>query len=340
MPSTARIDGSCEVVRARCLALDWRRGELTVMNADTGRECHVTPPVLGVLSAASTPVAAGVLAERTGTTVRLIERLVDRQLLVTRTTTEGHRAHASTFELAVRWRASQVRARSPRPALLPSWRKPPVEGSTSLRGRSTQQVPGWPALDKVLAARRSCRDMADESIPLDALAQILTMSTRVRAAAPDLGESWRPYPSAGGRHPLEIYALAYRVRGLASGAYWYSASDQQLAPVRPADEHFAAISRETRRYTAAERGHAAPVVLVITAVFDRMDGAYEPGGLPFTYIETGALVQTLSLCVAACGLGGCAIGGRGGTRHSEWLGLDPLVESEVVTYAIGHPRSQ
>lgn len=78
--------------------------------------------------------------------------------------------------------------------------------------------------------RRRSRRLFDDANARE-LADVLYFGARVRDfwKAPDgFLASSRPAPSAGGRHPVEIFVLSNRVRGLDSGVWWFDAFQSAL----------------------------------------------------------------------------------------------------------------
>ena len=76
-------------------------------------------------------------------------------------------------------------------------------------------------------------------------------------------------------------------------------------------------------------------MLLVTAVFARVMWKYEGIGPGLIDRNVGCLYQTIYLVATALGLGPCAIGAGDEAANASWLGLDPLVESQVGCVLIG-----
>jgi SagB-type dehydrogenase family enzyme len=197
-------------------------------------------------------------------------------------------------------------------------------------------------LQDVFAGRRTLRHHTPQPLTLDELGTFLGSTARVLDVEVDpvVGEfSHRPYPSAGGRHPLEIYPICNAVEGLEAGAYWYNPRDHQLVLLPSDPEGRARVNREVRAAAGELPAQPAPVVVIITAVFARTMWKYDRLGMSLILKDLGGLYQTMYLVAGALGLAPCAIGGGEESANARWLGLDPLIESQVGGFLLGRPAA-
>lgn len=196
------------------------------------------------------------------------------------------------------------------------------------------------SLRAALDDRRTVRSYASGGLRLEEVGRFLYASGRVTrtSADPVAGPLWhRPYPSGGARYALELYPVCNAVDGLAPGAYFYDPCNHALHLVRARDDWQAEISRHARRSTGDVANVDPPVVLVVTAVFQRTMWKYENIALSLILKDVGALYQTMYLVATALGLAPCALGGWMEEENARWLGLDPLVESQVGGFLLGRP---
>lgn len=199
-----------------------------------------------------------------------------------------------------------------------------------------------PSLRAVIDRRRSVRTYADAELRLEDLGRFLYAAARVQHIIRDpvLGTMTnRPSPSAGGRHALELYPLCNAVAGLAPGAYYYDPRHHALHLVKPGDARQQEITRQARAATGEACNRDPPVILAITAVFQRSMWKYENIALALILKDVGALYQTMYLVATALGLAPCGLGGWMEKENAEWLGLDPLVESQVGAFMLGYPAA-
>jgi len=197
------------------------------------------------------------------------------------------------------------------------------------------------ALQDALSHRRSVRRYAERPLTLAELSTVLHHTARITTVHQDpvLGDvGRRPFASAGGRCELEVYVVANDVAGLAAGAHYYDPRAHQLVKVRRRDDHQERINQRVQAATGGELSRDPPMVLLITAVFARVMWKYQSMGLALVHKDAGCFLQTLYLVATAMGLAPCAVGGGEETATAHWLGLDPLVESQVACLLLGPRR--
>lgn len=182
-------------------------------------------------------------------------------------------------------------------------------------------------LAAALARRTSTRAFAARPIPLATLARVLALSARNRGAA-IADRVTRPYPSAGGRHPLELYPVvrAGGVDGLVAGIYRYRPDAHRLERISAEIEPAAACLARTG---LPDPGPA--VVIAIAARIERAVRGPDGSTLAQIHTETGCLIQNLYLVAAALELGACAVAVAG-----DDLGLDPWLEPALAGVALGY----
>lgn len=187
-------------------------------------------------------------------------------------------------------------------------------------------------LADLVAARRSVPDVADLPVTLDAVSTLLGTSAGVTRPG-DL--PLRAAPSAGALFPVETYLLAFRVDGLESGIYHYAPLRHDLEWVTDLPDRSEVLARILAPGLAAA---TPPVIVVLTAVFERVQAKYGERGYRFALVETGHVGQNLSLVAGALGLAGNCIGGFCDQEANELLGLDGAREAVVYMFLTGRPR--
>jgi SagB-type dehydrogenase family enzyme len=158
---------------------------------------------------------------------------------------------------------------------------------------------------RVLSQRRSERPT--HAPDLARLATVLVRSGRVLdvSRAPDgYVMSHRPTPSAGGRHPADMYVLADDVEALDAGAWLFDPLGCELVKV--------ARSAGTTLRVLGEivETDPPPAAIVIVARHERTLSRY-PAGLSLIWRDVGALLATLHLCATDLGLASCIVGSCG-----------------------------
>lgn len=190
------------------------------------------------------------------------------------------------------------------------------------------------AVDELARSRRSTRAFMDEALSLETLGALLRSGyAAVGPTQLDHDQTMlrRPVPSAGGLYPLEIYALVRNVDGVAPGVYHYDSIGDALEAVDIGPwEDMAAEAFLTWQFVAQ-----APVVLCISAVFERCQAKYGPRGYRYVLLEAGHVGQNLALRAAEDGLSTLFLGGFNDAILNKLIGLDGIEDAVVYTMAAG-----
>ncbi len=167
------------------------------------------------------------------------------------------------------------------------------------------------SFEEVLAKRRSERDYEDGDITLEELSQILWSAQGIT----DPERGFRATPSAGATYPLEVLIDIQGVRGLEPGIYEYEPERHSLALKTAGSERELIYQAALRQ----EPVKSAPVLIVITGVYDRITPRYGERGVMYTHIEAGHASQNIYLQATSLGLGTVAIGAFENDRLKEIL---------------------
>jgi len=202
-----------------------------------------------------------------------------------------------------------------------------------------------PPLTAVLEGRRSLREYGPEPVTLAQLGEFLYRSAGVRKEVQADGErywydtSQRPSPGGGGCYELEIYPIVQECAGLAAGIYHYDAFEHRLEVLPDRAQLREQIFACAELCNGARR--RPPLLLAITARFQRVAWKYE--GMAYATIlkNVGALYQTMYLVGTAMRLAPCAMGM--GFTSTLWdaeanAGEPFWVESPVGEFMLG-PRA-
>jgi SagB-type dehydrogenase family enzyme len=158
---------------------------------------------------------------------------------------------------------------------------------------------GQIALGKALSARRSLREFKAGAVSLAEVSQLLWAAQGVTS---DKGH--RTTPSAGALYPLELYLLAGNVEGLEQGVYHYQPKEHAILRIAKDDLRLelakAAISQDWMAH--------APLILVITAIYERTNAKYGDRTIRYVNMEVGAASQNVALQGEALGLGTVMVG--------------------------------
>jgi SagB-type dehydrogenase family enzyme len=182
-------------------------------------------------------------------------------------------------------------------------------------------------VEKAIANRRSQRDFTGETMSLAELSHLLHYSSGVT----DKRQGLRAAPSAGATYPIEVYAIANKVEGLAKGTYHYLISSHELELLREGD-----FRNEMSQAALQERMlKQANVIVVLSAVFQRTQQRYRERAQRYICFEAGHIAQNTYLVATSLGLGACAIGAFYDDEFNRLLGLNGKDESVLYLLALG-----
>ena len=157
---------------------------------------------------------------------------------------------------------------------------------------------------RVLDGRRSVRHGG--RVHVSALASTLLAAHRVLSFAEvDDGyvRTWRPAPSAGGRHPIELL-VSSRVDGLDDGSWLF---DPLLGELVASDVLTARADRTVLDLVGVPED---TTVIFLMADFQRTLARYRRGE-SLVWRDSGALAATLQLAACGAGLSSCIAGTAG-----------------------------
>jgi SagB-type dehydrogenase family enzyme len=190
---------------------------------------------------------------------------------------------------------------------------------------------------RVLLSRTTHRRFSTEKVSLETVSQLLSLVWGVTGFV-DAGRFGKllkkTSPSAGARHPGEVYLMALRVDGLKPGLYHYQPLQHCLERVSPA-----ATPRKARLYCARQDfvGNAAALFLM-TAVFPRTMWKYRfARAYRVVLLDAGHLCQTFCLVATWLGLAPFCTAALKDTLIEEDLGIDGVRESVLYVAGVGLP---
>jgi SagB-type dehydrogenase family enzyme len=182
---------------------------------------------------------------------------------------------------------------------------------------------------QALQQRRSLRDYADRAMTAEELAWVVHGATGITQAQAGL----RTAPSAGALYPLETYVAVSRVEGVEAGLYHVDVRGRALEPMRTGsvagELMVAGLGQDFLR--------TAPVVLILTGLFQRSRWKYRERHYRYVCWEGGHMTQNVHLAAEATGLGACMVGAFLDTRVNDLLGVDGRHEAALGLIALG-PR--
>ncbi len=173
------------------------------------------------------------------------------------------------------------------------------------------------SVEEALLKRRSVRELKDDSLTLEQVSQLLWSAQGITTKW-----GWRTSPSAGALYPLEIYLAVGKVKGLKPGLYHYQPENHSISLKKDKDLR----AELTKASLDQKEIQAAPVTLVITAVYERTMKKYQQRGMRYVHMEIGSVGENIYLQCESLGLGTVLIGAFEDEKVKKVLGIseEPL----------------
>ena len=200
--------------------------------------------------------------------------------------------------------------------------------------------PDAAALRRILQARRTVRRFSRSAVSFGALAEILrgTWGLTGYLDAGVLGRlSTKTSPSAGARHPIECYVLAWNVANLRKGLYHYDVRADELRRLRAGDFR----AEAARMASGQEYVSRSAFLCVMTAVFGRTLWKYVfENAYRVVWLDAGHLAQTFCLLATSLGLGPFQTAAIQDSYIEKLIGLDGIKEFPVYLCGAGMPAKK
>ncbi|MCX7796657.1 MAG: SagB/ThcOx family dehydrogenase [bacterium] len=156
------------------------------------------------------------------------------------------------------------------------------------------------SVEEAILKRRSIRDYRNEPLTILEVSQILWSAQGIT----DRRMGFRTAPSAGALYPLEVYIVVGKVKDLLPGVYKYRPENHDIVLASSGDKRLD-LYRVSLMQDCIRN---APVVIVISAVFERTTRKYGERGIRYVYMEAGHSAQNIYLQCEALGLGTVVVG--------------------------------
>ena len=192
---------------------------------------------------------------------------------------------------------------------------------------------------RVLLARKTHREFSKQKLPFETVSQLLSLVWGVTGhlQSPLFGKLLRKTsPSAGARHPGEVYLMALRVKGLRAGLYHYHPGHHYLERISTN-----ATPDKARVYCGRQRYvRDAAALFLMTAVFRRTMWKYNYArAYRVVLLDAGHLCQTFCLVATWLGLAPFCTAALKDTLIEEDLGIDGISESVLYVAGVGLPTT-
>ncbi len=158
---------------------------------------------------------------------------------------------------------------------------------------------GGISIEKALWKRRSIREYANNPLTIEELSQLLWAAQGITSR-----DRLRTAPSAGALYPLELYVVVGAVSSLTAGVYKFKPHQHALIQVSRGDKRLK-LSAAALNQSCIANG---AVVIVLSAVYERVTGKYGQRGVRYTHVELGHASQNIYLQATALNLGTVEVG--------------------------------
>jgi len=187
------------------------------------------------------------------------------------------------------------------------------------------------SVETAMARRKSRRSYTEDAIKLEELSFLLwaTQGLRKQRAAV---HNFRNVPSAGCRHALETYVVAFRVEGLPKAIYRYLPMNHQLVEFIKHEHLEDLISRAALGQSFAGK---SAVTFIWTTIPARMEWRYGMASYKVIAIDAGHVCQNLYLACEVIGAGTCAIAAYDQEFADRVLGIDGDEEFTIYMAPVG-----
>ena len=192
-------------------------------------------------------------------------------------------------------------------------------------------IRGGIPLEIAIKNRRSIRAFDSGGLTLNQLSQLLWSAHGITG---DRGFK-RAAPSAGALYPMDVYAVIglAQVHELNAGVYHYEPAAHDMTLIYEGDQRQKLARAALSQLWMAE----APINLVITAEYDRINIKYGRRGVRYAMIEAGHIGQNIFLMAESLGLCAGIVGAFDDENVIRMLSL-PKTHEPLLIMPVGRKR--
>jgi len=184
----------------------------------------------------------------------------------------------------------------------------------------------------LLETRQSIRRFSPKPLSLKEVSLLLWAAAGKKLDA--ISSASRTVPSAGGCYPIEVYLYVQKngVKALESGLYHYLPDSHSLKLVSPAIDNQKLIKACWDQSFIKQ----SPVVMVVSAVFQRTTSRYGNRGQRYVYLDAGHVGQNIYLMATQLKLATVEIGAFDDFELADCLNL-PAQSRPILVMPAGYP---
>jgi len=184
-------------------------------------------------------------------------------------------------------------------------------------------------LNEVLKNRKSIRNYQNKPISKELLSYLLWASTGISRKG--RSREFRTAPSAGALYPIETYLVVNNIEEINPGVYHYNIQNHYLELLKEGDYGIETAKAALGQKMCIE----ASVVLIWTAIFQRMKWKYKQRAYRYIYLDAGHIAENLALTATSLDLGSCQIGALYDDEVNDIIDVDGTEESVIYMSVVG-----
>ena len=177
--------------------------------------------------------------------------------------------------------------------------------------------------------RRSRRNYSNQVMTIAELSSLLYYTGGITGSR--WGRKLRAAPSAGALYPIEVYPVIHQIEGVRPGLYHYAVQEHALELLRDDDLRREIVTHGLMQEFLGQGN----LVLVFTAIFQRLRWKYQERSYRYALLEAGHLGQNAYLAATTMRIGTCAVGAFLDDGLNAMLGIDGQDEAAIYMIAVG-----
>jgi SagB-type dehydrogenase family enzyme len=180
------------------------------------------------------------------------------------------------------------------------------------------------SVEEAIKARRCVRNFQAKPLTITQLSQILWAAQGITQD----GGFMRAAPSAGALYPLELFAVVGNdsIKGLKAGVYQYIPASHSIKVSLKNDMREHIMNAALEQTFIAE----APLVIVITADYNRTAIKYGQRASRYVHIEVGHVGENIMLQAVSLNLSSAIVGAFHDDKLSSSLQLPPELKPLII----------
>lgn len=183
-----------------------------------------------------------------------------------------------------------------------------------------------------LKNRKSSREFSTRPLLLEEISTLLFWATGLFKDGDNKNGALgghRPYPSGGGKYPLEFYPVILRCDNITNGVYHYNVEKHSL------ENLFWVEKDDLRKGFSVQHARDAGMVVLVSFIKAKQIVKYGNFSYKLGLVEAGHAGQNMYLLSSALGLGCCAWAVKDPLPLNSALALDGINETVCYALAVG-----